>query len=74
MFTTSDLGDQLHTVRAPTLIVTGEHDIGSNTHTARLMHAQIEELRLAILPGLRHTILVEAPELVTRLACDFLWG
>jgi len=72
VFSTSDLGEQLHGIRAPTLIATGEHDIGSNTRMARFMHAQIEQSRLEILPGLRHSILVEAPELVARLVRNFL--
>ena len=72
VFSTSDLGEQLHAIHAPTLIATGEHDIGSNTRMARFMHAQIAGSRLEILPGLRHSILVEAPELVTRLVRDFL--
>lgn len=72
VFSTSDLGEQLHAIRAPTLIATGEHDIGSNTRMARFMHAQIEGSRLEILSGLRHSILVEAPDLVTRLVRDFL--
>ena len=72
VFSTSDLGDRLHAIRAPTLIATGEHDIGSNTRMARFMHAQIAGSKLEILPNLRHSILVEAPELVTGLVRDFL--
>ena len=72
VFSTSDLGDQLHAIRAPTLIATGEHDVGSNPRMARFMHDQIPRSRLDILPGLRHSILVEAPGLVTRLVRDFL--
>lgn len=72
VFSTSDLGDRLHAIHAPTLIATGEHDVGSNTRMARFMHAQIAGSQLEILPGLRHSILVEAPELVTRLVRDFL--
>jgi 3-oxoadipate enol-lactonase len=72
VFSTSDLGERLHAIHAPTLIATGEHDVGSNTRMARFMHAQIAGSRLEILPGLRHSILVEAPELVTRLVRDFL--
>lgn len=74
VFSTSDLGDRLHAIRTPTLIATGEHDIGSNTRMARFMHTQIKGSRLEILPDLRHSILVEAPELVTRLLRDFLRG
>ena len=72
VFSTSDLGDRLHAIRAPTLVATGEHDIGSNTRMARYMHEQIEDSRLTILPGLRHSILVEAPDLVARLVRNFL--
>ena len=72
VFSTCDLGEQLHAIRAPTLIATGEHDVGSNTRMARFMHAQIAGSRLEILPGLRHSILVEAPELVTRLVRNFM--
>lgn len=72
VFSTSDLGDKLHAIRAPTLIATGEHDVGSNTRMARYMHAQIAGSRLEILPDLRHSILVEAPELIVKLVRDFL--
>jgi 3-oxoadipate enol-lactonase len=72
VFSTSDLGDRLHAIRAPTLIVTGEHDVGSNTRMARFMQEQIAGSRLEILSGLRHSILVEAPDLVTRLVRGFL--
>jgi (E)-2-((N-methylformamido)methylene)succinate hydrolase len=72
VFSTSDLGERLHAIRAPTLVATGEHDQGSNTRMARFMHAEIAGSKLEILPGLRHSILVEAPELVTRLLRDFL--
>jgi 3-oxoadipate enol-lactonase len=72
VFSTSDLGDQLQAIRAPTLIATGEHDIGSNARMAGFMHDQIPGSHLKILPGLRHSILIEAPDLVTRLVGDFL--
>jgi (E)-2-((N-methylformamido)methylene)succinate hydrolase len=54
------------------MIATGERDVGSNTRMARFMHAQIPGSRLEILPGLRHSILVEAPELVAQLVRNFL--
>jgi (E)-2-((N-methylformamido)methylene)succinate hydrolase len=72
VFSTSDLEDRLHAIRAPTLIATGEHDVGSNTRMARHMHEQIPGSRLEILPGLRHSILIEAPQLVGRLVRNFL--
>jgi 3-oxoadipate enol-lactonase len=72
VFSTSDLGEELHAIRAPTLIATGEHDVGSSPRMARFMHAEIAGSRLEILPGLRHSILVEAPKVVCRLVRHFL--
>jgi (E)-2-((N-methylformamido)methylene)succinate hydrolase len=39
---------------------------------ARFMQERIPGSRLEILTGLRHSILVEAPDLVARLVRDFL--
>lgn|SRR5262245_36511061 len=67
VFATSDLGHRLQDIRHKTLIVTGENDVGSNTRMARMMHERIAGSRLEILPRLRHSILVEAPEIVADL-------
>jgi pimeloyl-ACP methyl ester carboxylesterase len=68
---TSDLADEAARLRVATLIVTGEGDQGSNPRMARLLHARIAGSRLEILPGLRHSILIEAPALVARLLAGF---
>jgi pimeloyl-ACP methyl ester carboxylesterase len=68
----TDFGGILDQIRSPTLIVTGEDDRGSNPRMARHMHDQIRGSRLEILPGLRHSILVEAPAQVADLMADFL--
>lgn len=72
VFSTSDLGDKVHGIRQPTLVVTGQHDVGSNTRMARFMHEQIKGSTLRILPALRHSVLVEAPEQIAFLLLDFL--
>jgi 3-oxoadipate enol-lactonase len=69
---TTDLADELGRIRAPTLIVTGEGDVGSSPRMARLMHERIPGSRLRILPGLRHSLLVEAPELVAQILEEFV--
>ena len=71
LFGTGDLGDRLGEIRAPTLVVTGENDGGSTPRMARLMHERIAGSRLEILPGLRHSVLIEAPERVASLLQDF---
>jgi pimeloyl-ACP methyl ester carboxylesterase len=69
---TCDFADRLHEINRPTLIATGEADLGSNPRMARLMHERIEGSRLHILDGLRHSIIVEAPVLVAELIEEFL--
>jgi pimeloyl-ACP methyl ester carboxylesterase len=71
---TTDLADEAGRVRVPTLIVTGEGDIGSSPRMARLLGARIPASRVEILPGLRHSVLVEAPTIVARLLAAFFDG
>jgi (E)-2-((N-methylformamido)methylene)succinate hydrolase len=71
VFATSDLGDRLGAIRHKTLIATGEHDVGSNTRMARFMHDQIAGSELHILPGLKHSVLAEAPTQIASLLRDF---
>lgn len=68
----TDFGGVLDQIRNPTLIATGEDDQGSSPRMARLMHEQIPGSELHILPGLRHSILIEAPGLVADLMGAFL--
>jgi pimeloyl-ACP methyl ester carboxylesterase len=67
VFATSDLGDRLREITHPTLVVTGENDIGSNTRMARMMHDRIKAKTLTILPRLRHSVIVEAHEVIAGL-------
>jgi (E)-2-((N-methylformamido)methylene)succinate hydrolase len=72
VFAEGDLGSRLHEIRHATLIVTGEHDVGSNTRMARFMHEVIPGSTLHILPGLKHSVLLEAPVEIARLLLEFL--
>ena len=68
----TDFGGLIDQIRLPTLIATGEHDQGSNPRMSRYMHERIPGSRLHILPGLRHSLLNEAPDQVAALMRDFL--
>jgi pimeloyl-ACP methyl ester carboxylesterase len=70
----TDLAGRLPEIKAETLVMTGEHDQGSNPRMARLMHTLIEGSILRILPVLRHSILIEAPDVVAGMLDDFLAG
>jgi Predicted hydrolases or acyltransferases (alpha/beta hydrolase superfamily) len=68
----TDFADRLGEIRVPTLVATGEDDRGSNPRMSRLMHERIAGSELRILPGLRHSLLIEAPGQVAGLIDDFL--
>lgn len=72
VFATGDLGDRIHLIRHRTLVATGENDPGSNVRMARMMHERIAGSTLQILPRLRHSLLVEAPDAVADLILEFL--
>ena len=69
---TTDLADRLPEITATTLVMTGEHDQGSKPRMARLMHERIAGSVLHILPRLRHSILIEAPDQVSSILREFL--
>jgi pimeloyl-ACP methyl ester carboxylesterase len=71
---TADLADRLAEIRRPTLVLTGEEDVGSNPRMARLMAERIAGAQLEILAGLRHAILTEVPERVAGRIESFLAG
>ena len=72
VLTETDFAGRLRNITAPTLIATGEHDLGSNARMARYMRATIPHSSLHILPGLKHAILTEAADDVARLMKDFV--
>jgi len=67
----SNFLDQLEQIRAQTLVMTGEYDIGSPPHMARTLAARIPNADSVVLPRLRHNVLMEAPEIVGGLVREF---
>lgn len=72
VFGTTELIDTLHRIRHPVLVMTGEFDQGSNVRMARAMHDLIPGSELIILPGLKHSVLVEASGTVAHHVRAFL--
>ncbi len=72
VLTRTDLASELHRINIPTLVATGDGDIGSNTRMAQLMHERIPGSSLHIFENLRHNILTEAPQQVAALIDNFL--
>ena len=72
VFAESDVIDDLHEIRCPTLVMTGEQDTGSTPAMAKAIHDRIADSRLVILPRYRHSILIEATAEVTSELRAFL--
>ncbi|HEY0295780.1 MAG TPA: alpha/beta hydrolase [Bordetella sp.] len=68
----TDFAERLHEIEIPTLVVTGENDMGSNPRMAQFMHEQIAGSQVAILPKLRHSLLIEGPQQVLDVVGPFL--
>lgn len=69
-----DLDQELAAISAPTLIATGEFDLGSNPRMSELIHRRVNGSVLRVLPGLKHSILIEAPHVVAGMLEPFLRG
>jgi 3-oxoadipate enol-lactonase len=72
VFCTTDFVERLEEIRVPTLIVAGEHDVAATPRMARLMAERIAGAQAHVLPGMRHSLLIEAGEQVTQLLDGFL--
>jgi pimeloyl-ACP methyl ester carboxylesterase len=62
---------ELRGVRARTLVVSADDDVVALEHTLELYRG-IPDAELAVVPGTSHALVMEKPELVTRLVLDFL--
>jgi len=71
VFSTTDHAERLHELRMPVLVATGEHDAAATPRMARLMHQRIAGSVLEIIPGMRHSLLIESPERVAALLDGF---
>jgi 3-oxoadipate enol-lactonase len=68
----TEMGSWLPQVDAPCLVLTGENDAGCNPRLNGLIDAALPNSELVILPDLRHSILIEAPQLVASHVGAFL--
>lgn len=72
VFCTTDFVERLGEIEVPTLVITGEHDLAATPRMAQLMADRMTDARAHVLPGLRHSLLIEAGPKVTDLLESFL--
>ncbi|MEM7093052.1 MAG: alpha/beta fold hydrolase [Actinomycetota bacterium] len=68
----TEMAPWLNEVQAPTLVLTGEFDPGCSPRHNEFIHGELPNSELVILDGLRHSIIVEAPERVVEPVRGFL--
>jgi len=67
-----DFSGDLHRIKAPTLVIAGEKDVGTPVAMSEAIAKAIPGARLAVIPGAAHLSAVENPEEFNRLVEDFL--
>jgi (E)-2-((N-methylformamido)methylene)succinate hydrolase len=68
----TDLADRLHEIKVPTLVATGEFDVGSNVRMSKLMHERIQGSKFEVYPGRRHSMMIEAPHELAASIHNFM--
>ena len=68
----TEMAPWLHEVTAPSLVLTGEFDGGCNPRLNRLIDEALPESELVILPDLKHSLLLEAGEVVAEHIVRFI--
>ena len=72
IYASTEMAPWLHEIVAPSLVLTGELDGGSNPRLARQIAAALPNSELVILDGLKHAILLEASDRVAPPVGSFL--
>jgi pimeloyl-ACP methyl ester carboxylesterase len=68
----TEMAPWLHEVTAPSLVLTGEFDGGCNPRLNRLIDQALPNSELVILPDLKHSLLLEAGEVVAENLVRFI--
>ena len=67
-----DFTGDLHRIKAPTLVIAGEKDVGTPVAMSKAIADAIPGAKLAVIPGAAHLSALENPEAFNRLVLDFL--
>lgn len=58
--------------KMPTLIMTGEYDIGSTPYMSKMLHKEIRDSKLCIIPGAKHMATFEKASLINSKISNFV--
>lgn len=68
----TEMAPWLHEVSHPSLVLTGENDGGCNPRLNRQIHAALPNAQLVILENYKHSLLLEAGDIVARHLVEFI--
>lgn len=74
IYATTEMAPWLHEVTAPSLVLTGENDGGCNPRLNRAIDAALPRSELVILDGYKHSLLLEAGDVVAGHVKRFIEG
>ena len=64
IYASTEMAPWIHEVDAPSLVLTGEFDGGCNPRLNRQIEAALPDAELVVLPGYKHSLLLEAGDVV----------
>ena len=71
IYANTEMQSWLHRISLPALVLTGENDGACNPRLNQLIARKLNNSELTILPDLKHSILIEAPNLVSESLSNF---
>ena len=72
IYAETEMSPWLNQINQPCLVLTGENDGGCNPRLNKLIAESLSHSELCIIDKLKHSILIEAPDLVGKRVRDFL--
>ena len=71
IYANTEMQSWLHKISLPALVLTGENDGACNPRLNTLIAHKLQNSELTILPDLKHSILIESPNLVSKILSNF---
>ena len=74
IYAETEMKPWLSEINKPSLILTGEKDGGCNPRLNKIISSEIKKSKLIILPNYKHSLLIEAPDEVSKNLMDFIFS
>jgi 3-oxoadipate enol-lactonase len=72
LYAETEMSPWLHEIKAPALVLTGEHDLNCSPRLNEQIAAALPNAKLVIVPSLKHGLVVEVPDRIASEALLFL--